>query len=61
MATSNPEGARLHETLMNQNHQKVSNFVRKLDESAENMMETPNTGAAIRPFQKFDAVSDSNA
>lgn len=47
MAISNPEGFKLQEAILQQNTAKnVDNFMRKLDNSAENMMETPITGNA---------------
>ena len=45
---------------MNQNSHKVNAFMRKLDDSAENMMETPATGLP-RNMKNFDAQSDSKA
>jgi hypothetical protein len=64
MAISNPEGFKLQEAIMQQNTAKnVDTFMRKLDNSAENMMETPITGNARQMFGKagLETQSDSMA
>lgn len=49
VATSGKEGFKLQEAVMKFPDQKVAQFMKKLEDSAENMMETPQTGT-LRPF-----------